>query len=60
MPVKELRCPECGAEVEMGLPRGSTVKAITAVEKRDAESPARKSRELVCRNGHEFYVFFEF
>jgi hypothetical protein len=42
----------------MGLPRGSTVKAVTEESKPDPDGPGRKVRENVCGNGHEFYVHF--
>ncbi len=43
----------------MGLPRGSTVKSVTAAERPAAEDERWKARSLVCRNDHEFYVLFE-
>jgi len=43
----------------MGLPRGATVKSVTAVKKPEANAARRKVRPLVCRNDHELYVLFE-
>jgi hypothetical protein len=43
----------------MGLPKGATVKSITAAERPDADEARRKVRSLVCRNDHEFFVLFE-
>jgi hypothetical protein len=43
----------------MGLPRGATVKSITAEREPEANAAERKVRSLVCQNGHEFFVLFE-
>lgn len=59
MPITEFQCPQCGSEVKMGLPKESTVKSVTAAERPDAERSRWKTRSLVCRNEHEFYVLFE-
>jgi hypothetical protein len=59
VPITEFQCPRCGSAVKMGLPRGSTVKSVTAAERPAAEDERWKARSLVCRNDHEFYVLFE-
>lgn len=59
MPITEFQCPRCGSEVKMGLPRGATVKSVTAAERPAADEQRQKARSLACRNDHEFYVLFE-
>jgi hypothetical protein len=43
----------------MGLPRGATVKSVTAAERAEPAEPRRKMRSLVCHNDHELHVVFE-
>lgn len=43
----------------MGLPKGSTVKSITVRERPESDEQRWKTREFTCRNGHEFFVAFE-
>lgn len=59
VPITELPCPQCGSEVKMGLPRGATVKSVTAAERAEPAAPRRKMRSLVCHNDHELHVVFE-
>lgn len=58
MPIKELRCPECGDEVTIGLPRGGTVKSITT-EATPEPTTDQKLRPVACENHHEVFVLFE-
>ncbi|MFW6017610.1 MAG: transcriptional regulator Brz [Halapricum sp.] len=60
MGIRQLRCPECGADASMGLPRDSTVHGISADESAEPEASDRKVRPIACPNGHEFYVTFSF
>lgn len=57
MPVLDLRCPACGAEVTVGLPRGATVKSVTE-EGVGSAVMTHKVRKLACENGHQFHVAF--
>ncbi|QZX99106.1 transcriptional regulator Brz [Halobaculum rubrum] len=59
MPVKEFPCPQCGAEVAIGLPKGGTVKSITTSERPETTGSKPKARQVRCRNDHEFFVLFE-
>jgi Fe2+ transport system protein FeoA len=43
----------------MGLPRGSTVKSVTATNRPEPDGERTKLRSLGCENGHEFQVLFE-
>ncbi|WP_084509905.1 transcriptional regulator Brz [Haloplanus natans] len=59
MPITELQCPRCGANVKIGLPRSATVKSISTTERPEPAAESLKVRSLCCGNGHEFYVMFE-
>ncbi|MFB6157277.1 MAG: transcriptional regulator Brz [Haloferacaceae archaeon] len=59
VPISELPCPQCGSDVKVGLPKGSTVKSITVRERPESDEQRWKTREFTCRNGHEFFVAFE-
>lgn len=67
MAITAVRCPECGLDTKMGLPRGATVQAVQPTADADAdadggtvrEDDRRKSRENRCENGHRFLVTFE-
>ena len=72
MPVCEIRCPSCGAESKMGLPRDATVTAVRESEEdrdiagsdqkgirdTDTHSQDTKLRRISCPNGHVFAVVF--
>ena len=60
MGIRQLRCPECGTDASMGLPRDSTVHGISAAEPPETEGGDRKVRSVACPNDHEFYVTFSF
>ncbi|QSG04491.1 transcriptional regulator Brz [Halapricum desulfuricans] len=60
MGIRQLRCPECGADTSMGLPRDSTVNGISTTEPSDPEADDRKVRTVACPNDHVFYVTFTF
>lgn len=60
MGVVTLRCPECGNEVKMGLPRDATVKSVTTEPREEPDRPREKVRENVCENDHEFLVHFRY
>ena len=58
-------CPRCETSVTVGLPRESSILAVT--EDRDdsldamIESESRhKRRSIECLSGHQLYVYFEF
>jgi hypothetical protein len=60
-------CPECGEETRVGLPRSATVGAVSHRPSpeiddghADQGSSRKKVRQSCCRNGHPFYVYFEF
>ena len=57
--ITELQCPQCGADVTMGLPTESVVKSVTAADRPDTSGPRQKARRLTCHNDHEFFVLFE-
>lgn len=60
MPVRDIRCPVCGVETKMGLPRDATVKGV--FESEDAtkdDGDATKMRRLSCPKDHVFAVLFE-
>jgi len=57
--ITELQCPECGADVSMGLPNDAVVKSVTATDDPEASGQRQKVRPLSCPNGHEFFVRFE-
>lgn len=59
VPIKEIPCPQCGAEVTTGLPKGATVQSISASERSETTNSTRKARRVSCRNDHEFFVLFE-
>jgi hypothetical protein len=57
MGVETVSCPTCGAEVRIGIPRGSEVLRVEAgAEKRATDGT--KVRPLTCPDGHEFAVAF--
>lgn len=58
MGITELQCPECGADVSMGLPNDAVVQSVTATDC-EASGERQKVRLLACPNGHEFFVRFE-
>ncbi|MDY6774745.1 MAG: transcriptional regulator [Halobacteria archaeon] len=64
MPVRDIRCPVCGVEVRMGLPRDATVKGVFESDDETEDDAAnrdgsRKLRRLSCSNDHVFGVLFE-
>ncbi len=58
MGIRQLRCPECGADTNMGLPRDSTVQGVSATEPPEPDADRRKVRPISCPNDHVFYVTF--
>jgi hypothetical protein len=60
-------CPECEEETRIGLPRSATVGAVSCrptpeidTGHTDGGASRQKVRQSCCRNGHLFYVYFEF
>ncbi|WP_181686560.1 transcriptional regulator Brz [Halorhabdus salina] len=60
MAIETLACPDCDAEVTMGLPRNSTVRSIAAQPRDEPDDERVKVRENACPNDHRLYVTFEF
>jgi hypothetical protein len=57
MAVETVACPTCGADVRIGIPKGSEVLRIEAEAEKRA-SDQEKVRPLTCPEGHEFSVAF--
>ncbi|WP_158854512.1 transcriptional regulator Brz [Halorhabdus sp. CUG00001] len=60
MAIETLACPDCGAELQMGLPRNSTVRSVAPEPREEPADDRVKERENACPNGHRLYVTFEF
>jgi hypothetical protein len=60
-------CPECGEDTRVGLPRSAVLEAVTRGPSSDIDDgytdgteSRKKRRRSACRDGHAFYVYFEF
>ncbi|MFB6200529.1 MAG: transcriptional regulator Brz [Halorhabdus sp.] len=60
MGIETLTCPDCGAEIDMGLPRSATVKSVASDRREEPDDPRVKVRPNVCPNDHRFYITFAF
>jgi hypothetical protein len=58
MPIKEVRCPECGVDVTLGIPQGGTVKSVTTEAEPEPTEDQRTTR-ILCPNDHEMVVSIE-
>jgi hypothetical protein len=66
-PPGSVPCPECGEDARVGLPRSAVLEAVTRRpspeiddEYTDPTESRKKRRRSACRDGHAFYVYFEF
>ena len=58
-------CPVCPEEIRLGLPRSTTVLAVTdkpdsTLDDRIAGDPRSKRRPITCSNDNLVHVYFEF